>query len=150
MSIETREQLVNDPRLVFSNGTQRADLLDPNKTNTWLIDFLADLLNRAGHPILLTAINTDHAPGTWHNPPGRACDLWHADWQATGDAAIIDVMQAIADIGATRQPLTIEVGLSGEAAYLQTYVSWPDGAEVFVETYGDDNDHVHVAVGVPT
>ena len=147
MSTETRSALAYDSRLV-TNETQRADLLDPEKTNTWLIEFLVLLLDRAGHPILITALNSDHDPGTYHEA-GRAVDLWNADWEAVGDEAILDVMEAAAAIGATQAPALVEVGLSGTAAQYEYLVEWPT-ENVFVESYGDDNEHLHLAVGIPT
>ena len=147
MSIETREALVNDSRLVI-DATQRADLLDPAKTNTWLVEFLRELLDAQPRPILITALNSDHDPGTYHEA-GRAVDLWNADWETWGDEGIVDVMEAAAEIGATRQPALIEAGLSGTAADYEYLVEWPEGTEVFVESYGDENEHLHLAIGTP-
>jgi hypothetical protein len=138
MSIETREKLVADPRLVFTHHSQRTDLLDPELTNTWLVEFLLRLIETQAHPILITAIRTDHDPGTWHNPPGQGVDLWNADWSSVGDEAIVDVMHAAGIIAART------------AAYYETYVTWPPSCDVFVEDYGFDNEHVHFAVGTPT
>jgi hypothetical protein len=148
MSIETRQKLVDDPRLVLQHHTQDDDLLDPDKTNTWLIEFLLKLLDAQEHPILITALKTDHDPGTFHER-GRGVDLWHADWAAAGDNMIVDVMHAAGKIAATNAPTLVEVGLSGTAAYYKTYVTWPPGCEVFVEDYGENNEHVHFAVGKP-
>lgn len=148
MSTETRIALVNNPKLVLQASSQRDDLLDTKKTNTWLIQFLVDLTNTSPRPILLTAINTDHGAGTWHNPHGRAIDFWHADWAVVGDDKILEVMQAVAKVGTTKKPPLIEVGLSGTAAKYKTYVTWPTN-NVFIEDYGKNNEHLHVAVGIP-
>jgi hypothetical protein len=149
MSIETRKKLVDDGRLVLTHHSQRADLLDPELTNTWLVEFLLKLLDAQEHPILITAVRTDHAPGTFHNPPGRGVDLWHADWSSVGDEKIVDVMQAAGHIAASYAPTLVEVGLSGTAAYFESYVTWPPTCDVFIESYGEDNEHVHFAVGIP-
>jgi hypothetical protein len=149
LSIETRQALVDDPRLVLSNDSQRADLLDPNLTDTWLVEFLLQLINTQAHPILVTAINTDHDPGTYHEL-GRGVDLWNADWEQIGDNAIVDVLDAAAMIGTDGSPTLVEVGLSGTAAEYAAYVAWPMTATVFVESYGDENEHVHFAVGTPS
>jgi hypothetical protein len=150
MSIETRQALVDDPRLVFTDPeSQRADLLDPNVTNTWLVQFLLQLLATSGHPILITSLVSDHDPGTFHEP-GRAVDLWHADWEEEGDDAIEDVLAAAAAIGSTQAPALVEVGLSGDAADYENGIDWPAGADVFVESYGDAGEHVHFAIGTPT
>ena len=148
MSIETRQKLVDDDRLVLDHHSQKADLLDPEKTNTWLVEFLLKLLDAQDHPILITALNTDHDPGT-HHEAGRGVDLWNADWASVGDDKIVDVMHAAGKIAATGQPTLVEVGLSGTAAYYVTYVTWPPTCAVFIEDYGFNNEHVHFAVGTP-
>lgn len=145
MSAETRQKLVDDSRLVLGQHTQKADLLDPAKTTTWLVEFLLRLLDTAGHPILITALNTDHKPGTYHSG-GRGVDLWNADWASVGDDKIVDVMSAGGKIAATGKPTLVEVGLSGTAAKYKTYVTWPPGCFVFVE---NTPEHVHFAVGNP-
>ena len=148
MSSKTREKLANDPRLVLQNkDSQRDDLLDSNKTNTWLIEFLVKLLDTAKHPILVTALNSDHRPGTLHEK-GRAVDCWHADWATVGDEKVADVMRAAAAIGMGGKPSLVEVGLSGDAARLKDSVKWPL-SNVFVEDWGDENEHCHFAVGTP-
>jgi hypothetical protein len=149
VSLETRQRLVDDPRLVLAHHSQRADLLDPELTNTWLVEFLLRLLDAQDHPLLITAVRTDHTPGTYHNPPGRGVDLWHADWASVGDERIVDVMHAAGIVAASGEPTLVEVGLSGTAAYYITYVTWPAGCDVFIESYGDDNEHLHFAVGTP-
>lgn len=147
MSIETRQKLVDDPRLVLTHQSQRADLLDPDLTDTWLVQFLLTLIETAGHPIMVTAINSDHAPGTYHGD-ARGVDLWHADWAAVGDEKVVDVMLAARDIDCAGEPALVEVGLSGDAARMQSYVTFccPN---VFVEDWGDGNEHLHFAVGTP-
>jgi|SRR5215469_7407759 len=148
MSQEARDALASNPNMVFQKESQRDDIRDQNKTNTWLIEFLTRLVQTAGHPILITALNSDHSPGTWHNPPGRAVDCWIADWQTVGDEKIIDLMNAANAIGASNDPALIEVGLSGDAARCMDDVNW-SCSNVFVEDWGDSNEHVHFAVGVP-
>lgn len=154
MSIETRQKLVSDSRLVFQRDSQRTDLLDSAMTNTWLIEFLMKLLDEAGHPILVTALYTDHHPGTLHHPtdgtPGRAVDCWNADWATVGDDKCVDVMKAAAKISEGEQPFLVEVGLSGDAARLQGQVDWGPTYNVFVEDWGDSNEHLHFGVGTPT
>lgn len=102
------------------------------------------LLDTAKHPILITALNTDHSPGTNHGK-GRGVDCWHADWAAVGDDKVLEVMQAAAKIGFTYAPALVEVGLSGTAAKFKTWVTWPT-SNVFVEY---TPEHLHFAVGVP-
>lgn len=149
MSTETRIAVANNPKLVYKAQSQKDQLLNIDLTNTWLIEFLRQMCIECPRPILLTAINTDHAKGTWHNPHGRAIDCWNADWATVGDDKVIDVMQAAARVGKTMKPALIEVGLSGTAAYMKSYVTWPT-SNVFIEDYGKDNEHLHFAVGIPT
>jgi len=149
MSQEARDALAN--RLVFTADSQRTDVVnEPYKTNTYLISFLTQLSDTCGHAILVTALNSDHNPGTWHNPPGQAIDCWHADWEAVGDEQIYDVLEAAAKIAQGGSITLLEVGLSGDAVTANAKLpsgSWPSGTEVFVEDYGQDNEHVHFAIG---
>jgi len=150
MSQEARDALAN--RLALTDDTQRTDICDePYKTNTYLIDFLTQLSDTCGHQILVTALNSDHDPGTWHNPPGQAVDCWHADWETVGDDEIVDLLDAAAAIAQQGGLTLLEVGLSGDAvtAADEMDFSFPENTEVFVEDYGQDNEHVHFAVGPP-
>jgi hypothetical protein len=149
MSTDTRKKLVDDSRLVLARHSQREDLLDTNKTNTWLVQFLITLLDTCKHPILITALNTDHGRAGSNHARGRAVDCWHANWAAVGDEQVLAVMQAAAKIGATKKPALIEVGLSGMAANYMTHVTWPT-SNVFVEDWGRNNEHLHFAFGTPT
>lgn len=148
MSTETRKYVANNPKLVLTDG-QKAQILDPNLINTWLVEFLRKMCIICPRPILITAMNTDHGKGTLHNPYGRAIDCWNADWATNGDDKVIDVMKAAAQVGAMKQPALVEVGLSGTAAYFKSYVTWPT-TNVFIEDYGKGNEHLHFAVGTPT
>jgi hypothetical protein len=145
LSAETRQALVDDPRIVLT-AEQRSDLLDQTKTDTWLVEFLRRLIDEQPHPILVTALNSDHRPGTYHEAC-RAVDLWHADWQDVGDDEIVDVMSAAGKIAASSSPTLVEVGLSGPAVEFETWVTWPAECDVFIE---DAPDHVHFATGIPT
>jgi hypothetical protein len=149
MSIETRQKLVDDARLVLTHHSQRADLLNPELTNTWLVEFLLRLLDEQEHPLLITSVRSDHDPGTYHNPPGRGVDLWHADWSSVGDDKIVDIMTAAGRIASSYSPGLVEVGLSGSAAYFISYVTFPPSCDVFIETYAEDAEHLHFAVGTP-
>jgi hypothetical protein len=149
MSQETRQKLVDHPRLVLTHHSQKSDLLDPTKTDTWLVQFLLSLVQSCATPLLVTALNTDHDPGTWHNPPGRGVDCWNADWASVGDENVRFILESASYISCSGAPKLIEVGLSGTAAqYLHSFDYCCD--DVFVEDYGENNEHVHFAVGVPT
>lgn len=147
MSQQTREALANNPKLVV-NAEQKAQICNVNIINTWLVEFLRQLVIYCPRPILITALNTDHSRGTWHNPYGRGVDCWNADWATNGDDKVIDVMRAAAKVGFAYKPALIEVGLSGTAAYYKSYVTWPT-TNVFIEDYGKTNEHLHFAVGAP-
>jgi len=55
-----RQKLIDSGHFVFSADSQRADLLDPTKTNPGLIAFLIGLCIDKGHHFGVTAINSDH------------------------------------------------------------------------------------------
>lgn len=149
MSLDTRLQLVDHPRLVLTNHSQKEQLLKSDITNTWLIQFMLSLVQSCATPLLVTAINTDHKPGTYHNSAGRAIDCWNADWSYAGDDKVRYIMETASYISCSGKPKLVEVGLSGLA------VQWKDSFDwccnnVFVEDYGRSNEHLHFAVGIPT
>lgn len=149
MSIETRQQLIAHPRLVLANHSQKDQLLDPNLTNTWLIQFMLSLVKSCATPLLVTALNTDHSPGTYHNKAGRAVDCWNADWASAGDDKVRFIMETASYISCSKKPQLIEVGLSGLATKYKDDFKWCCD-NVFVEDYGRSNEHLHFAVGIPT
>lgn len=148
MSAETRQKLVDHPRLVLANHGQKADLLDPNKTNTWLVQFLLSIVQSCATPLLVTALNSDHKPGT-HHSNGRAVDCWNADWSSAGDDKVRFIMETASYISCSSKPQLIEVGLSGLAVNYKDDFKWCCN-NVFVEDYGRSNEHLHFAVGTPT
>lgn len=145
----TREKLVNHPRLVLANHSQKEQLLDAKYTNTWLIQFMLSLVQSCATPLLVTAINTDHKPGTLHNPKGRAIDCWNADWSSNGDDKVRYIMEYASYISCSKSPQLVEVGLSGLAVNYKDDFQWCCN-NVFVEDYGRSNEHLHFAVGIPT
>ena len=149
MSTETRQKLVDHPRLVLANHTQKDDILNPNKTNTWLVQFMLSLVQSCSTPLLVTALNTDHGAGTYHNPSGRAVDCWNADWASAGDEKVRFIMETASYISCSLKPQLVEVGLSGLAVNYKDDFKWCCN-KVFVEDYGRQNEHLHFAVGVPT
>jgi|SRR5215472_11002321 len=149
MSTATRQQLVDHPRLVLANHSQKEQLLDTNITNTWLIQFMLSLVQSCSTPLLVTALNTDHKPGTYHNPLGRAIDCWNADWASAGDDKVRFILETAGYISCSGKPKLVEVGLSGLAVnYKDSFNYCCDN--IFVEDYGRSNEHVHFAVGIPT
>ena len=145
MSTETRQKLVDHPRLVLTHHSQKTDLLDVNKTNTWLVQFLLSLVQSCATPVMITALNSDHAPGT-HHGGGRAVDLWNADWASKGDDDIRFILESASNISCTNKPRLIEIGFSGPSAkYKDSFKYCCDNR--FIE---NTPDHVHFAVGTPT
>lgn len=145
MSLEARKALVANPRLHL-NDSQKADLLDPKKTDTWLIAALTDLLHRCQHPILITALNSDHPTydggpdGHGHNA-GKACDCWIADWQSVGDNRVIDLMKALAEC-----PYVYTVCYGGSVAQEEAAeVAWPSFPP-FVHCNDNQQPHLHFQV----
>ncbi len=78
MSQQARQELVN--LLVFQRGTEKGDLLDPNRTQTQLIALLLDLAKTHGWHIEITAVRTDHhddsSLGLHCHANGYAADCW--------------------------------------------------------------------------
>jgi hypothetical protein len=146
MSTETRQKLVDHPRLVLSNHSQREQLLNTNVTNTWLIQLLLSIVQSTGTPLLVTCLNTDHSPGTYHNPSGRAVDCWNANWSSAGDDRVRDILEVASWISQSRKPQLVEVGLSGAAVKYKDTFNY-NCNKVFIE---NAPDHVHLAVGTPT
>ena len=149
MSIETRQKLVDHSRLVLANHSQRDDLLDPNKTDTWLVQFLLSIVQSCATPLLVTALNSDHGAGTYHNPAGRAVDCWAANWASAGDDQVRYIMEYASYISCSGKPKLVEVGLSGLAVNYKDSFNWCC-EKVFVESVSRSNEHLHFAVGTPT
>jgi hypothetical protein len=149
MSTETRQKLVDHPRLVLANHSQRAQLLDPQLTNTWLIQLMLSIVQSTGTPLLVTAINTDHSPGTYHNPSGRAFDGWNANWASAGDDKVRDILEVASWISQSFKPQLVEVGLSGASTKYKDSFNY-NCSKVFIESYSSANEHIHLAVGTPT
>lgn len=148
MSTETRQKLVDHPRLVLANHSQKDDLLDPAKTNTWLVQFLLSIVQSTATPLLVTALNSDHRPGT-HHGGGRAVDCWAANWASAGDDQVRFIMEAASWVSCSGKPKLIEVGLSGLAVNYKSSFNWCCD-NVFVESVDRSNEHLHFAVGVPS
>jgi len=76
MSIDARKELVS--RLVFQNPSQRADLLDPERTQTALIALLLDVTRHFN--LEITAVRSDHrddsAEGEHCHAHGWCADVW--------------------------------------------------------------------------
>lgn len=138
MSKETREEVAN--ALAYKNEpVQKADLLDPTITSTYLIAILQDAIPRAKHKILVTAICSDHHNDGPNGHAGGYCiDIWNADWQTFGDHGVVDVIQACVD-----SKYCWSIGLAGVAQQWAHEVKWPPGPFYWFMDAGAD--HIHVA-----
>ena len=65
----------SDGLLKFQNvGPQKSDLQNPAKTTDRLICMVWSILEQGGFPIVISAVNSDHTPGSLHGA-GQAVDL---------------------------------------------------------------------------
>jgi len=140
MSIEARQQLCN--RLIFQDDTQRADLMDPSKTQTNLIALLLDLSQT--FPIEITAVRSDHhddsALGLNCHANGYAVDCWPLQTNQPGnyyDAEnphFLDFLTV-----AAQSPWCYQIGLAG-SAQTDAAVKASKG-----KSFMDDGaDHIHL------
>lgn len=143
MSVETRQALVDSPNLIFQNESQRSDLLDPNKTQTYLVAFLGELLDK-GHIIELTAVKSDHsddsALGEHCHFNGWCVDCWPLASQEAGDyldASDEEFADFLSD--AAEAQYHHQTGLAG-TAYTSSNMT-AAGPTAFQD---DGADHVHL------
>lgn len=141
MSVEVRESLVK--RLFFQDLASKSDLLDPNLTDTYLIEILTEILDR-GYFLEITAVRTDHGPdgylGVHSHQAGRAVDCWplisakqndYLDEDSATFRTFLSTLTKIQDIA--------QVGLGGTAN--STYNMSLLGSLGFVD---NGQDHVHI------
>lgn len=139
-----REMLVKSPRTVFRNDSQRADLLDPYKTQDALIALLCGLALERGYFILFTAIRTDHGDDSglgYHcHAHGFCADVWplHSE-NATDyvDASEPLFQQFLRD--AARSAYIHQIGLAGSAYTVGNIAACAGRA-----FQDDGGDHVHL------
>jgi len=145
MSLSAREALVSSG-LTFTDATQKPDLLDPAKTNTWLIDALARLKKAYPGGVLITAVRTDHPTqdASWQHSGGDAVDCYPADWAKGEDTAVLRFAQAVATCADWRN-----IGLGGKAmGAWKVLTPW---GNIAGHTLFQDNSssHFHLSVGSP-
>ncbi len=141
MSIQARQELTD--KLQFSDNTQKSDLLDPNKTNSLLIQMLLDVAHRCPRPLLITALTTDHPTfdggvGTHGHTQGFAFDGWTA---TGGDAGVADLLRALA-----ASPYVWTVGAGGVAKNFLAGINFPNDGK-FIFFLDNNQDHVHAQAG---
>lgn len=141
MSIQARQSLVASGHLVFQDGTQKGDLLNPNTTQTELIAALIYLTIHCGHYIEITAVRSDHHDDGPHgHAGGYAADCWPLDSAAAGDY-MDATAEGFADFleDAAKMPFYYQIGLAGEANTAANLAAAGPGA--FVDMGAD---HVHL------
>ena len=147
MSQEARSQLVD--LLVFQNGTERGDLLDPSRTQTELVALLLDLAKNKGWHVEITAVRSDHhddsALGLHCHANGYAADCWPlasanaGDYLDARDARFQKFLQDAAD-----SAWLFQIGLAGSASTSTNMAA--AGRTVFQD---DGGDHVHLGANGP-
>lgn len=143
MSIEARRSLVD--RLFFQDSASKSDLLDPNLTNTNLIEVLTELLQH-GHLIEITAVRTDHHPDGYLGPhshqAGKAVDCWPLIRSKAGDYLDPNGMrfrQFLMDL--MKEVNVVQAGLGGTANTKGNMILL--GKKGFAD---NGADHVHIGV----
>ena len=141
MSIQARAQLCK--RLIFQDDTQRADLMDPAKTQTQLIALLLAASN--GRYLEITAVRTDHhddsALGEHCHANGFAVDCWPLHTLNAGD--YLDAGEygfSIWLASFVQSDWLHNVGLAGSALTYANLVTL--GGKGFQD---DGGDHVHLS-----
>lgn len=120
MSIEARQKLVGHPNIFFQNDRQKADLLDPEKTQTSLIALLIELVIVKGQLLVITAVRSDHhddsALGLHCHANGYAVDCWPLTMKnlnAYADGISAPMTSLLVD--ASRSTWLHQIGLAGSA-----------------------------------
>ena len=143
MSQAARTALVGS--LTFTNGIQKADLLNPAFTSTYLIEALASLRSQYAGGVLITAVRHDHATrdGLLQHAGGKAVDCYPADWQTGEHDAVIRFAEACKRVNGLHN-----IGLGGVAmeAWI-TLAPWSNGTTRFL--FRDNTtDHFHLGISV--
>lgn len=140
MSAETRQAVVNNVKLNFTDNTQKSDFLDTTKTNTYTIAMIQWLLDNVYGPLLVLSVKSDHSP-TGEHYLGCAVDLYPANWRTNEYTTCLDLMK-----GLSKCPFVEAVGLGGVTKLWQNEVQWPpSGNYPFVLFNDNDTDHLHAA-----
>lgn len=137
MSITARQELV--AKLLFIDGEAKADLLDPEKTNTWVIAALEDFRNRYAGDITITSVRSDHSNdgcSPHSHASGDAWDMAVDDW---GQA-----LRALCFMAKQNPTFIYEVGKGG-IAQQHDPGGWPGDFDIFDD---NDQDHIHVSAAL--
>ena len=139
MSMEARQRVANSPKMYYTSSTQKADLLDPKKTNTYLIAMLEWQIDNSYLQILVLAINSDHSPSGQH-VVGCAIDCYPQNWATGEQTTCTDMMKGFA-----KNPFCEAVGLGGITKRWKGNVQWPPPSDCFVVFDDNDTDHIHAS-----
>lgn len=141
MSIQARQELVN--KLMFQDESQKDDLLNPEVTQTDLIQLLTDLVNK-GHHIVITAVKSDHHDdsnlGEHCHFNGWCVDCWANASQNPTDYLAVDdprLLAFIKDAGLDTD--TYQIGETPDA-YTARMIAAANG-KVFED---DGGSHIHL------
>jgi hypothetical protein len=118
MSMQARQKLVDS--LIFQDGIQATDIMDPSKTKTQLIALLLELVDKGWH-LEVTAVKSDHhndsALGEYCHYNGYCADVWPLNSATPGDyidASSPKFQQFLRD--AATSPWLHQIGLVGDGA----------------------------------
>lgn len=140
MSQQARDALANNPKMRYTAASQRDDLRDPKKTNTYLIAMLEWLVDNLWTPILVLAVKTDHSP-TGQHYDGCALDMYPGNWQTNEKQTCVDMMTALA-----KCPFVEAVGLGGVTKGWAGSVAWKQpGSQYSILFEDNSSDHLHAA-----
>lgn len=138
MSTQAREAVANSSKMRYTNPTQKSDLLDPSRTNTYLIAMFQWFLDNLWLPELVLSVNTGRGSGL--HSVGCAVDMYPANWDSNEKQTCVDMMTA-----ASRNPFCQQVGLGGVTKNWKSLVQWPPESVGFVLFMDNDTDHLHIA-----
>ena len=152
MSLAARQAIIalDNTKVFFQNpDTQKADLLNPDMTDSNLIALIQFLIDR-GHILEFTAIRSDHHVDGYngHNPGGKAFDCWPLGSAIAGtylDASALKPF--LADVAAFSG--LYQLGLAG-TAYTADNVAATGLIENFAANpcvfHDEGADHIHCGV----
>jgi hypothetical protein len=123
----------------YTAASQKSDLLDVTRTNTYVIAAMMWMLDNLWTPVLMLSVRTGRSSG--YHSMGMAVDCYPANWATNERATCIDMMTALA-----RNPFVITVGLGGITKRWKGDVPWPRGDSPFILFDDNDLDHLHFAV----
>lgn len=138
MSTQARQLVANSSKIRFTASDQRDDLLNPQRTNTYLVAMLQWQLDNLWLPVLVLSLRAGRSSGM--HSVGCAVDLYPANWQTGEKQTCVDLMTALA-----KNPFCQGVGLGGVTKNWKQDVAWPSESVGFVLFMDNDSDHLHAS-----